>query len=46
MNRRNFIATGSMAAGSLLWQPPVFAAEGAKRLTILHTNDVHSRLDP
>ncbi len=46
MNRRNFIASGSMAAGSLLWQPPVFAAEGAKRLTILHTNDVHSRLDP
>jgi 5'-nucleotidase len=46
MNRRNFIATGSMAAGSLLWQPPVFAAAMASRLTILHTNDVHSRLDP
>jgi 5'-nucleotidase len=46
MNRRNFIASGSMAAGSLLWQPPAFAAEGTKRLTILHTNDVHSRLDP
>jgi 5'-nucleotidase len=35
-----------MAAGSLLWQPPVFAAAVASRLTILHTNDVHSRLDP
>jgi 5'-nucleotidase len=46
MNRRHFIASGSMAAGSLLWHPPVFAAEEVKRLTILHTNDVHSRLDP
>ncbi len=46
MNRRNFIASGSMAAGSLLWQPAVFAAEPVSRLTILHTNDVHSRLDP
>ena len=46
MNRRNFIASGSMAAGSLLWQPSVFAAEKVSRLTILHTNDVHSRLDP
>jgi len=46
MNRRNFIASGSMVAGSLLWQPAVFAAEPVSRLTILHTNDVHSRLDP
>lgn len=35
-----------MVAGSLLWQPAVFAAEPVSRLTILHTNDVHSRLDP
>jgi 5'-nucleotidase len=46
MNRRHFIATGSMAAGSFLWQPGVLAAEPVQRLTILHTNDVHSRLDP
>ncbi len=46
MNRRNFISTGSMAAGSLLWQPDIFAAEPVRRITILHTNDVHSRLDP
>ena len=46
MNRRNFISTGSMATGSLLWQPAVFAAEPVRRITILHTNDVHSRLDP
>jgi len=47
MNRRNFIiqgglASASMAVGSKGWALP----SEEVRLTILHTNDVHSRLDP
>mgnify|MGYP000875915122 CR=1 FL=1 len=46
--RRKFITQATLAAGSLLtsqsllagWESPV------KKLTILHTNDVHSRLEP
>jgi 5'-nucleotidase len=45
-NRRNFIKTttaGAMALGlpSLAW-----ADEGKELLTILHTNDVHSQIEP
>lgn len=50
INRRKFLkeaafAGGAVAAASLL---PVHAEAAAKvsRITILHTNDVHSRLDP
>ena len=50
INRRKFLkqagyAGGAIAAASLL---PVHAeaATGTSRITILHTNDVHSRLDP
>ena len=47
MNRRSFIIQGSLASASLAigtkgWAIP----SGEVRLTILHTNDVHSRLDP
>lgn len=50
-NRRKFIAQSAMAAGSLLLgaqhvQAAGITAGSARRLTILHTNDTHSRLDP
>jgi 5'-nucleotidase len=47
MNRRKFIVDTSLTAGALLMGSSANAktSEG-NRLTILHTNDVHSRLDP
>jgi 5'-nucleotidase len=48
-NRRDFIRTISGAmAGITLGSLPldIFAKEGLIRLTILHTNDTHSRIDP
>lgn len=49
-NRRKFLRDGGLAAaGFLISQPLLFARETApktRRLTILHTNDVHSRLEP
>lgn len=49
-SRRKFIAQGTLAAGSLLASNSVLARVTAQteiqRLTILHTNDVHSRLEP
>lgn len=49
INRRKFLkntvcAGGALAASSLL--PFDAQAAVSKRITILHTNDVHSRLDP
>ena len=47
--RRQFIREGAFTAGSLLISHPLlFAAteKQGRKLTILHTNDVHSRLDP
>lgn len=46
-NRRTFLRTVALAGGSFLL-PQWTAAEDAavQRLTILHTNDTHSRLDP
>jgi len=46
MNRRSFISQGLLATGSMAIQGPVFSKPALTRLTILHTNDVHSRLDP
>lgn len=46
MNRRKFILNSSFAAGALLVDLESFAEESVTKLTILHTNDVHSRLDP
>ncbi|PSK91026.1 bifunctional metallophosphatase/5'-nucleotidase [Taibaiella chishuiensis] len=48
-NRRNFIKQGMIGGGLLAaggFPFSAFAATGATRITILHTNDVHSRLDP
>lgn len=49
-SRRKFIQQSVLAAGSLLASNTALAAMGeandTTRLTILHTNDVHSRLDP
>jgi 5'-nucleotidase len=50
LNRRRFIQDASLAAGSILLGPSLLqandAAASVKRLTILHTNDMHSRIDP
>lgn len=46
MNRRRFLQQTGLAAGSLLASNTGFGLDEVHRLTILHTNDVHSRLDP
>ena len=46
MNRRKFIIQGAFAAGALGLPSGLLASEEAIKLTILHTNDVHSRLEP
>jgi 5'-nucleotidase len=46
-NRRDFLKTGSAAAALLAVSPfSAFAKEETVQLTILHTNDVHSRIEP
>jgi len=49
-NRRKFIAQSALAAGALLTSNSLFAElqreNASRKLTILHTNDVHSRLEP
>src|SRR5204863_428878 len=48
--RRKFLQQSALATGSLLASGSVFAgmltSEEITKLTILHTNDVHSRLEP
>jgi 5'-nucleotidase len=49
LNRRKFIQQSVFTAGSILATSsviPVFGEEITHKLTILHTNDTHSRLDP
>jgi 5'-nucleotidase len=48
MNRRDFIQKTSAAAALVASGLPLkgFAANPGKHLTILHTNDVHSHIDP
>lgn len=49
INRRSFIRTGGVAAAALalnLDAASAFAAGDLVKLTILHTNDVHSRIEP
>ncbi len=48
MKRRELIKNGSLLAGACLLAGPSLAlGKGkAKRLTILHTNDTHSNIDP
>ncbi|MGE5108615.1 MAG: bifunctional metallophosphatase/5'-nucleotidase [Sphingobacteriales bacterium] len=52
-NRRKFLQQSALGAGSIMlanaFGNSVYAAKGESvpvKLTILHTNDVHSRLDP
>lgn len=49
-SRRKFIAQSTLAAGALFTSNSVLAsfanAAAVTKLTILHTNDVHSRLEP
>nr|WP_294877397.1 metallophosphatase [uncultured Pedobacter sp.] len=48
-NRRDFLRTGGIAAAALALNLNAFEAEaagGVTKLTILHTNDVHSRVEP
>lgn len=47
MNRRHFLTQTTIAAGGLLLPSMSWAKESVpQKLVILHTNDVHSRLDP
>ena len=49
-SRRKFIAQSALAAGAMVMHSSLFAElqkeNALKKLTILHTNDVHSRLEP
>jgi 5'-nucleotidase len=49
-NRRKFIQQSALTAGAMFTANSLFAEmwaeEEANKLTILHTNDVHSRLEP
>lgn len=49
-NRRKFLQQTALTAGSLLASKSLFAGlsdiNNVTKLTILHTNDVHSRLEP
>jgi len=50
MKRRAFIKNSVIVSGGVLIAPNVFAGESyvssRKRVTILHTNDTHSNIDP
>jgi 5'-nucleotidase len=50
LNRRDFLRQAGLTTGSLICSRSLLAAAdeatAGRRLTILHTNDVHSRLDP
>ncbi|TAF47729.1 MAG: bifunctional metallophosphatase/5'-nucleotidase [Sphingobacteriales bacterium] len=49
LNRRNFLGkailgSSALTLGGIL--QPVYAGNESRKITILHTNDVHSRIDP
>jgi 5'-nucleotidase len=46
LNRRHFIKQSAFTAGALLASQWALAEATPQRLVILHTNDVHSRLEP
>jgi 5'-nucleotidase len=49
LNRRDFVRRSALAAGALVAGPSLSEAMGGfvpYKLTILHTNDTHSRLEP
>lgn len=45
-NRRNFLKTAITTTAALALHQPIFSSNKSKQLTILHTNDVHSRIEP
>ena len=46
-NRRNFIKNTSLGViGLSFLSKPIFANNEIKKITILHTNDMHSRIEP
>lgn len=50
MNRRKFVRNLSLGAGAIVLSAPSFSqslfTKKAKKITILHTNDTHSNIDP
>jgi len=46
LNRKEFIRDSLFATGALVWGVKATEEDALQRLTILHTNDVHSRLEP
>jgi 5'-nucleotidase len=50
MKRRDFVQKAFLVSGGLLVSPSILAAEQyskkSKKITILHTNDTHSNIDP
>lgn len=46
LNRRKFLSLSTAAATSLAISNPLIASTANYNITILHTNDVHSRIDP
>ena len=53
MNRRKFVRNSVLISGGVLVAPQIIAGtsvmaapKGSKKLTILHTNDTHSNIDP
>ena len=46
-NRRSFLMQlGAVTAGGLLLPSKIMANKGYQHITILHTNDMHSQLEP
>jgi 5'-nucleotidase len=45
-NRRQFIFNSTLAATGLLAMPTLVAGNGQQKLIILHTNDLHSHVEP
>ena len=46
MDRRRFLLESTKAAGALAFAPSLLSQPEFGKLTILHTNDMHSRIDP
>ena len=50
MKRRDFVRNGFLIAGGALVAPEIILgapkSKGARRITILHTNDTHSNIEP
>jgi len=46
LNRRDFLKLGSLASAASLLPLDLYSSPRPSRLSILHTNDTHSRIDP